>query len=181
MKNLYIVRHAKAEGQPWEAELTALGEEQAHSLVEFFKDTDIDAIYSSPFLRAVKTIEPLAENRNLPVIGDERLAERILSGTDLPDWMSHLQKSFEDFEHVLEGGESNRAAYQRASSFLEDILNGEQENIIAVSHGNLTTLLLRYFDDRFGYKELMELSNPDVYHIAVKDGQPVVKRRWSEK
>ncbi|WP_456274138.1 histidine phosphatase family protein [Bacillus sp. AK031] len=180
MKNLYIVRHAKAEGQPPEAKLTSLGEEQAQSLVEFFADREIDAVYSSPYLRAVKTIEPLADKRGISIIQDDRLGERILSGSPTDDWMVHLEKSFDDFDLVLEGGESNRTACERASSFLEDIVKGEHENIVAVSHGNLTTLLLRYFDGRFGYKELMELSNPDVYHIVFEDGEPVVNRIWSE-
>ncbi|WP_421379426.1 histidine phosphatase family protein [Bacillus salacetis] len=180
MKNLYIVRHAKAEGQPPEARLTKLGEKQAQSLLKFFEGRKIDTVYSSPFLRAVKTIEPLANKRGLSVIQDERLAERILSVINLDDWMIHLQKSFEDFDYVLDGGESNRAAYERASSFIEDIIISGHDNIIAVSHGNLATLLLNYFDDRFGYKELMELSNPDVFHIRFGTGEPSVNRIWND-
>ncbi|WP_409251274.1 histidine phosphatase family protein [Bacillus sp. SCS-153A] len=180
MKHLYIVRHAKAEGQPREAKLTELGEEQAESLVTFFQEREIDAIYSSPFLRAIKTIEPLALKRGLPVIQDERLSERVLSGTSLDDWMMHLEKSFNDFDYFLEGGESNRSAFDRASSFIEDIMNSSDDHIIAVSHGNLTTLLLHYFDGRFGYKELLELSNPDVYHISFGDEQNLLNRIWTE-
>jgi 2,3-bisphosphoglycerate-dependent phosphoglycerate mutase len=181
MKNLYIVRHAKAEGQSKGAELTELGEQQAESLTTFFEGREIDAIYSSPFLRAVKTIEPLAEKRGLPIIQDERLGERILSGNHLDDWMAHLEKSFNDFEYILDGGESNRAAYERASLFIKNIMNSGHENIIAVSHGNLTTLLLAYFDDRFGYKELMELSNPDVFLIRFEAEKPSVNRIWNEE
>jgi 2,3-bisphosphoglycerate-dependent phosphoglycerate mutase len=180
MKNLYIVRHAKAEGQPPEAKLTSLGEEQAQSLVEFFEGRELDAIYSSPYLRAIKTIQPLADTRGILTRQDDRLGERTLSGSPIDDWMDHLEKSFDDFDLVLEGGESNRTAYERASSFLEDVVKAEHENVVVVSHGNLTTLLLRYFDDRFGYKELMELSNPDVYHIAFEDGEQAVNRIWSE-
>jgi 2,3-bisphosphoglycerate-dependent phosphoglycerate mutase len=181
MKNLYIVRHAKAEGQPPEAKLTELGERQAESLVSFFEGREINAVYSSPFLRAVKTIEPLAEKRGLPIMQDERLAERTLSGMALDDWTAHLQKSFNDFDYVLDGGESNRAASERASSFIQEILNNGPENIVAVSHGNLATLLLKHFDDRFGYKELMELSNPDVYHINFTDEDSSVNRIWIEQ
>ncbi|MGM0846064.1 MAG: histidine phosphatase family protein [Bacillota bacterium] len=180
MKHLYIVRHAKAEGQPPEAKLTALGEKQAHSLAGFFEGRKIDALYSSPFLRARKTIEPLAEKRGLPIIEDDRLGERILSSTHLDDWMMHLEKSFQDYEYVLEGGESTRTAYERASSFLQEILEGGNDHVAVVSHGNLTTLLLRYFDDRFGYQELMKLSNPDVFHVNLENGETSVDRIWSE-
>ncbi|RIW33601.1 histidine phosphatase family protein [Bacillus salacetis] len=180
MKDLYIVRHAKAEGQPPWAKLTDLGEDQAKMLVRFFEGREVDAVYSSPFLRAVKTIEPLAADRGLPIIQDERLGERVLSGTNLDDWMMHLERSFEDFEYVLDGGESNRAAYERASSFIEELIKSDHECVIAVSHGNLATLLLKFFAASFGYKELLELSNPDVYHINFAADTPSVNRIWEE-
>ncbi|WP_141993169.1 histidine phosphatase family protein [Bacillus sp. B4EP4a] len=50
-KQVYIVRHCKAQGQPSESQLTEKGSKQAKYLVEFFSNTKIDRIISSPFLR----------------------------------------------------------------------------------------------------------------------------------
>ncbi|WP_433743003.1 histidine phosphatase family protein [Falsibacillus pallidus] len=178
MKNIYLIRHAKAEGQPFSAPLTKEGREQAEALVDFFEEKDIDCIFSSPYLRTLETIRPLALKRGIDITEDERLSERVLSGEDLPDWKEKLEHSFIDFSFVLPGGESSQAAYERAASMLEEILDSPEENIVIVSHGNLTTLLLRYFDGRFGFQELMELTNPDVYHIQYDGEEGEVKRIW---
>ncbi|RDI41239.1 histidine phosphatase family protein [Falsibacillus pallidus] len=178
MKNIYIIRHAKAEGQPFSAPLTQEGREQAEALVDFFEGKDIDCIFSSPYLRTLETIRPLALKRGIDITEDERLSERVLSGDDLPDWKEKLEQSFDDFSYVLPGGESSIDAYERAASILEQITASSEDNIVIVSHGNLTTLLLRYFDGRFGFKELMELTNPDVYHIHYDGEKGEVKRIW---
>ena len=178
MKTIYVVRHAKAEGQPRESHLTMEGNKQAEQLVHFFQDKPIDRIISSPFLRTLQTIQPLAEMRKLPIIQDERLAERVLSSRDYPDWKEQLSLSFENFEMVLEGGESNQSGYERACSILEEIIQGDDKNVILVTHGNLMTLLLRYFNDKAGIDELFALSNPDVYEISINGEQKSMTRIW---
>jgi 2,3-bisphosphoglycerate-dependent phosphoglycerate mutase len=176
MKTIYIVRHAKADGQPFHAPLTLDGEEQARSLVSFLEKYPIEAIYSSPYRRALQTIRPFAERKELPIHEDDRLGERILSGKDLPDWRDKLRESFEDFSLVFPGGESNEDAMGRAASFIEEVVNSEEDHIVVVSHGNLTTLLLRCFDEKCGFDELFALTNPDVYLVKVEGGR--VERIW---
>ena len=39
------------------------------------KDTGVDVIISSPFLRAIQTAEPLAKELGITIITDERLKE----------------------------------------------------------------------------------------------------------
>lgn len=48
MKNVYVVRHCKADGQEPDAKLTELGIQQAENLAKFLLDKDIDFIISSP-------------------------------------------------------------------------------------------------------------------------------------
>jgi 2,3-bisphosphoglycerate-dependent phosphoglycerate mutase len=176
MKTIYIVRHAKADGQPFHASLTLDGEEQAQNLVSFLEKYPIEAIYSSPYKRALQTIQPFSERKELPIHEDDRLGERILSGKDLPDWKDKLRESFEDFSLAFPGGESNEEAMERAASVIEDIVNSEEDHIVVVSHGNLTTLLLRCFDEKFGLDELLALTNPDVYLVRTDGGR--FERIW---
>ncbi|MCA1054738.1 histidine phosphatase family protein [Rossellomorea aquimaris] len=176
MKTLYIVRHAKAEGQDFHAPLTREGEEQAGQLASFLKEYPVEAIFSSPFKRTLQTIQPFADCTGIPIKEDERLGERILSERDHPDWKEMLRKTFEDFSLSFPGGESNEQGLGRASSFIEDMLKSKEDHIVVVSHGNLTTLLLRYFDEKYGYDELFALSNPDVYLVEVDEG--LIRRIW---
>jgi 8-oxo-(d)GTP phosphatase len=70
---LYVVRHAKAgvreawSGPDEERPLTRRGRKQALRLVDRFRGLEIQRILSSPFVRCMQTVEPLAEARGLPV------------------------------------------------------------------------------------------------------------------
>lgn len=181
MKTFYIVRHAKAEGQPFSAKLTESGRQQALKLIDFFKGKEINCIYSSPFVRAIETIRPLAQSRNLDIIEESRLGERVLSSILFNDWQDKLKQSFTDFDLVFEGGESHSAGMKRASSLLDELIASNENHIVMVSHGNLSTLLLRYFDEDAGFEHLMKMSNPDVFEIKVNGEDTVWKRIWNEK
>lgn len=181
LKTIYFVRHAKAVGQEVSAVLTAKGFDQANKLVDFFADRPIDKIYSSPFKRAIDTIQPLADYKGLTINVDDRLSERVLSGTPLDDWKVMLKQSFEDFELTLEGGESHSTGMKRAASIIEEVLSSTDNNIVLVSHGNLTTLLIRYFNESFGYEDLLEMSNPDVFELVVSDEQSILQRIWDDR
>ena len=70
---IYVVRHAKAgDRAEWEGDdrlrpLTKSGHRQAEELAGWLKKEPIDAILSSPYVRCVQTLEPLAQQRKLPI------------------------------------------------------------------------------------------------------------------
>ncbi|MCA0757877.1 histidine phosphatase family protein [Paenibacillus sp. N4] len=179
MKHVYVVRHCKAEGQEPDAKLTEPGIQQAENLAEFLLDKDIESIVSSPFERAFRTIAPLAEQIGVEVVLDDRLAERILSSKNHPDWRDMLRKTYDDLDLRYEGGESSSTAMGRAISVVMEVLNSEYKNIVFVSHGNLISLLLKHFDDRIGFKEWESLSNPDVFHLSFSENKPSIRRIWA--
>lgn len=179
MKQLYVVRHCKAEGQEPDAKLTRQGVRQAEELASFLGDRGIDAICSSPFERARRTVAPLAEKLGLEVTVDDRLSERVLCGADRSDWLEMLRAAYDDLDLCYEGGESSRTAMSRAIAVVEDLLGGDARNIVIVSHGNLISLLLKYYDDSIGFKEWETLSNPDVYLLTFSEKRPVISRIWA--
>lgn len=177
-RRLYLVRHCKAEGQPPEAPLTAEGRVQAEALADFLADKGVERIVSSPFVRAVKSIEPLAARLGLPVELDDRLAEKVLAAGPLPDWMDRLRESFDDLDLCLEGGESSRTAMARAVAAVEEILAKGAGCTVVVSHGTLLTLLLKHFDQRFGFEEWRVMTNPDLFLVTVSEQGATVERIW---
>ncbi len=82
---VYLVRHAKAgDREAWEQPdelrpLTKAGRRQADGLVGVLGDRSVERIISSPYVRCVQTVRPLARALGLPVEEDEALAE----GADL--------------------------------------------------------------------------------------------------
>ncbi|MGG1554732.1 histidine phosphatase family protein [Paenibacillus ferrarius] len=175
---LYIVRHCKAMGQSPEAELTAKGLAQAEILADFLVVRGIERIISSPFVRTIQSIQPLAQRLNLEINIDDRLAERVLSSENLPDWMDHLLISFNDLDRCLPGGESSREAMNRILSVIDEVLTTDFKNIVVVTHGNLMSLLLKYYDHQFGYEQWQSMSNPDVYCFSEFNNTPRIERVW---
>ncbi len=78
---LYLIRHAKAgDREDWQGDdrlrpLSKPGRRQAEALVDLFKDLPVEHIVSSPYLRCVQTVEPLAAQRGLPIETADALAE----------------------------------------------------------------------------------------------------------
>lgn len=171
LKNIYLIRHCKAEGQPAEAKLTDLGVSQAKDLMEFLKPYDIQYIASSPYVRAVDTITPLSQQLNLSINIDERLKEKVLTSKDVEDFTPLLRAAFKDMDLKYEGGESSREATSRAIEALKDLLKREESNIAMVTHGELFSLIVKHFDNSFGYEGWQSLTNPDVYVLTFKDNE----------
>ncbi len=77
----HVVRHAKAgsrshwTGDDRKRPLSPKGEKQAARIVEQFQKVAVTAVYSSPYLRCVQTVEPLAKARGLVVQQSSDLAE----------------------------------------------------------------------------------------------------------
>ncbi len=81
MGKLYLARHAKAgERRLWEGDdlhrpLSPKGWKQAGLLAERLAKLDVSTLHSSPYLRCVQTLQPLAERLGRPIEIEVRLSE----------------------------------------------------------------------------------------------------------
>jgi 8-oxo-dGTP diphosphatase len=81
MGTFFFVRHAKAGSRGhWQGDdrarpLSKKGKKQAEGLIDVMKPFKISAIYSSPYLRCVQTVEPLAREREMDIEETPTLAE----------------------------------------------------------------------------------------------------------
>jgi 2,3-bisphosphoglycerate-dependent phosphoglycerate mutase len=175
---IYVIRHCEAAGQPPEALLTDKGLKQALDLCEFFFNIKIDRIISSPYKRAVQSIQPLAKRLNVEVEIDSKLTERVLSTNSFSDSFEKLKTTFDDMELKFEGGESSSDAMKRIVEVVENAFNSNNENTIIVTHGNLMSLLLKHFNKDFGFNDWKNLSNPDVYLLNNENNKITIERLW---
>jgi 8-oxo-dGTP diphosphatase len=80
---VYLVRHAKAGDRArWTEDdrlrpLTRRGRRQADAIVEAFRDRVVERIVTSPFVRCVQTVRPLALERRIALETDDALAEAV--------------------------------------------------------------------------------------------------------
>lgn len=183
MKKLILVRHCSATGQEQAALLTPDGEEQAISLAHFLmeKNLNVRNIISSPFVRTMKSITPFASQTNLPILADERLTERVLSGEPMDDWLQKLEETFLNIDLTFIGGESTREAMNRVSPLIQNVIKSEENVTLLVTHGNLLTIILKLFDKNIGFSTWKSMSNPDVYEITIIENETKVTRLWNDE
>ncbi len=78
---IYLVRHAKAgERRVWRGDdearpLSKHGWKQAESIAKRLVEKGASSLYSSPYIRCVQTVEPLAGQLGIDIRMDRRLAE----------------------------------------------------------------------------------------------------------
>ena len=149
---ILLVRHAEpvAPGtsgfDEYTRPLTAKGIRDAERFRDSLAATHIDALYSSPYLRARQTIDPIAKARGLTIETIEDLRERRLSPVDLPDWGAQLRRSWDDFDYAPAGGESSRQAQARIVRVLDEIREHRSSGtVMLASHGNLIALAMSAF------------------------------------
>lgn len=142
------------------------------ALVDRFAGCRIDAVYSSPYRRAVATVRPLAADRNLSIRSDARLRERELTDRWLDDHREALRRVWADFSLMLPGGESSAACLRRVGEALDDLRSrhDDGERVLVSSHGNAIGLYLNHLDGSFGFEDWTEMQNPDLF--------PVQEDRW---
>lgn len=180
LKKIYVIRHCKAEGQPSESPLTEEGFSQAEALSTFFDNVKIERIISSPYKRAIQTVEPLSKRLNLEIELNDELKERVLSNESLSDWLEKLRKTFDNPNLKFAGGESSKEAVNRIVKVVETVFKSNFENTIIVTHGNLMALLLNYYNQQFGFKQWATLDNPDIYLLKA-DGNEITYERIKNK
>jgi len=81
-----IIRHAAAgdrehwDGDDFHRPLNARGRRQAAELVELLRPLGVRRVLSSPYVRCIETVRPLAASLELSVEQDDRLAEGAAPG-----------------------------------------------------------------------------------------------------
>ena len=101
MNNIYyFVRHAHSTytHNEWTRPLSQRGRASLSQL-NVLKKEPISAIYSSPYQRAIETVESLALALGLPVHLDKRLIERKLSNQNIPT--KRLKLRLNNFGKIL--------------------------------------------------------------------------------
>ena len=154
MKNIITVQHTQSVhhtngmvGSWTDWDLTGLGKAQADrigkKLKEELKETAL-VMYSADLKRARQTAEEIAKYLGIEPILRQELRERNL-GKCCGKSVQWLRENIECPEKTVDDrlfsdGESRRDAWNRLLPFYEEIMSGDEENIIIVSHGDLLSI-----------------------------------------
>ena len=171
---VWLVRHAEAlpPGTPDvpydDRPLTARGQRDAAVLAGSFEGLEIDAVYSSPYPRAIATVEPLAQRRDLSIdILDDLRERKLVPGVVAePEWLECLRRSWNDRDLRYKGGESHRQVRDRAFRVLGYLCAEHPTGtLVAGSHGGLMTIALSAIEPSVDLQFGLAMPMPAVYRI----------------
>jgi broad specificity phosphatase PhoE len=141
---LFIVRHGETKANargidagPLDYSLTKKGVKEASFIAKTLSKVKINAVYSSPVLRAVETAKILAHPHSLKV----KLLEELTEAKLKPEFVDkkgrhHMLTTPEAFS------ETNHELLERTAKAIEIIKNEAKGNVIVVSHGDVITAML---------------------------------------
>ncbi len=158
--------------------LSDSGRAAAQTLAKSLSVLGLAAIYSSPYRRAIETVQPLARHLELPIHEIEDLRERTLGSISGIPFEEAIAASFSDFDHRFPGGESSRDAQQRAVRTIDRLVEAHPADRVAIAtHGNLISLLLNAFNRDVGFEFWRSLALPDVFQLRfVPSGNATFER-----
>ncbi len=156
---LYIMRHGrtdwnekhKMQGRT-DIPLNDYGREMARKAAEEYKNIHFDVCFCSPLCRAVETAEIMLENRNIPIIKDERIVEMcfgIYEGLEnsfsIPDCpINVLFRNPAEYKGA-EGAETFEELFARTGDFLKKEIEPrlrQGQDILIVGHGAMNSAIV---------------------------------------
>ena len=182
-KNLYLIRHGKAsmDGSDRERVLDSDGIIQASSLCEKIKrqfENKKIRIISSPFKRAIQTIEKLSLDMNINIEKSDSLEEINIGKDESLSKHQIIEKMWSDQNFKVKNGSSQsehiKLIKENMQMILEDFYSKDY-NLILVSHGNSIGIILKYFlDTSFTFNDWKKISMPDMYCLEFDEKNKVI-------
>lgn len=123
--------------------LSVSGEKKAEKLSKHPELQNIDAVYSSNYVRALETAKYIAFENNTIINVDDRLNERKIGQMGDMEWKEFKRLQMKDFDFKLAGGESLNQTKRRIVEAMKSILMFETGNRVAiVGHSTALTCLM---------------------------------------
>lgn len=161
MTTVYFVRHALPDlsnHDDMTRALTSKGLEDSRLVTAFLADKSVTALYSSPFRRAVQTVEAFAAHLGLTIMTVDGFRERQAAQGWINDFHAFVQAQWADFDYCLPGGESLREVERRNIAALEDVLRAHPNQAIAIgSHGTALSTIIHHYQPDFGCEDFQRI------------------------
>jgi len=152
---IYLTRHGQTD---WNAinkvmgtvdmSLNTIGFEQAKQKQNALLETKIDLIICSPLLRAKQTADIINENRNIPIIFDDRISERNFGKFEGKTIKEFDFSSYWDYykNDYYDNSENVQDFFNRIYNFLDDTISKyKNKNILLITHGGVGIAVECYF------------------------------------
>ena len=185
---LYIIRHCQSAGNAggrfqgrFDGPVNEQGEKQLELLSLRFRNEHLDAIYSSPLIRAYRTAEAVNKFHGLPIHRESGLLEMDV-GEIQNKTLSEIAEEYPQLAHnwdhapdlcVFPGGETMAQVYERAGETIQRIVEENPGKVVAVvTHGGfIKNLNARFvYGSVEGLRKSAVFGNTSVSILEAEDG-----------
>ena len=176
---IYLLRHAESvpSGLIAEADWPLSDAGQAQSRIwavrlwELFDGAAPPRVISSPYRRAIDTVQPFCDRMRLKVSLDVDLRERVGGHADGTGFNFPMRRAWEDFDFALPGGESNMACQKRVVDCVRRLARASDDVLLLSSHGLAITLFLNHVEPSFDLADWRAMRNPDLFKVRLDGGE----------
>ncbi len=176
--DIILIRHGQTENNvegifsTKSTRLTEKGREQIKKVKTYLGTLSFDKVYVSPLYRAIETMEIL----ELDGEKEERIKE-VDFGLFEGNTYEVIKEKFpeeakqwnEDYiNYVTPKGESIKLAYERVTSFLEE-LSKKDKNVVLVCHDGVIRIALSWVFDNVNYFFKFKVENGSINIISVDE------------
>ena len=182
---LYIIRHAETEynkkgiiqGSEVDSDINDVGESQANSFYEYYKDINFDKIYVSDLKRTFQTIRRFTENgssyEKLKEFNEISWGVNQGKSDDLEDYAELIDTWLAgNLDNKFEEGESPNEMSLRLVKGFNKVLDDDHDTVLLCIHGRaLRILLSKIIDNDLTKMDKYVHSNTGLYVLEYKNGK----------
>ena len=182
---LYIIRHAETEynkkgiiqGSEVDSDINDVGESQANSFYEYYKDINFDKIYVSNLKRTFQTIKRFTENgvecEKLEEFNEISWGINQGKSDDLEDYARLIDTWLAgNLDNKFEEGESPNEMSVRLVKGFNKVLDDDCDTVLLCIHGRaLRILLSKIIDNDLTKMDKYVHSNTGLYILEYKNGK----------
>lgn len=180
---LYIIRHAETEynrkgiiqGSEVDSDINDVGESQANSFYEYYKDINFDKIYVSDLKRTFQTIRRFTENgssyEKLKEFNEISWGVNQGKSDDLEDYARLIDTWLAgNLDNKFEEGESPNEMSVRLVKGFNKVLDDDHDTVLLCIHGRaLRILLSKIIDNDLTKMDKYVHSNTGLYILEFKN------------
>ena len=182
---LYIIRHAETEynrkgiiqGSEVDSDINDVGESQANSFYEYYKNINFDKIYVSDLKRTFQTIRRFTENgssyEKLKEFNEISWGVNQGKSDDLEDYARLIDTWLAgNLDNKFEEGESPNEMSVRLVKGFNKVLDDDHNTVLLCIHGRaLRILLSKIIDNDLTKMDKYIHSNTGLYILEYKNGK----------
>ena len=182
---LYIIRHAETEynrkgiiqGSEVDSDINDVGESQANSFYEYYKNINFDKIYVSDLKRTFQTIRRFTEKgssyEKLKEFNEISWGVNQGKSDDLEDYARLIDTWLAgNLDNKFEEGESPNEMSVRLVKGFDKVLDDDHDTVLLCIHGRaLRILLSKIIDNDLTKMDKYVHSNTGLYILEYKNGK----------